>query len=278
MKKHLIADRRPQRNDRRTFCLRVFAIVGLLCLSVHVWAGLGAPSDASPAIDNAVINDPSTPSADTPAPSNTLRGTLYRVLSHPNEPLDVELLGGGQMLIAEGHALSQPAVGIGIHSAASPWSYEIASSIPQTLTGAFRNASVVIDGTTYSARIKSMFELHIAADYSPTFADAGWFVPHAGFGVSMMRIHNTVTSAGTASYQYNGQTYTYQTGGPVDDPVNYSFSPLFRLGFVLFPEHLVSLRFDAAYVGYANTVGAGVPTFNLGFSGWLLQPMLQIRF
>ena len=80
----------------------------------------------------------------------------------------------------------------------------------------------------------------------------------------------------TVTYSYFGTTYSYQYGTKYED-AHYAFSPLFRLGLAFFPDHLVSARIDAAYVGYANTITAGGQTYDLGFSGWMVRPMVQVR-
>lgn len=57
----------------------------------------------------------------------------------------------------------------------------------------------------------------------------------------------------------------------------FAFSPLFRVGVVLSPGSLVSVRVDAAYVGYGNAPSAAGQTFNLGFSGVMYRMALQVR-
>ena len=56
-----------------------------------------------------------------------------------------------------------------------------------------------------------------------------------------------------------------------------SFSPLFRLGFTLFPEHQFSLQADIAYIGYANTSTSFGQTFDLGFAGVVYRTLATVR-
>ena len=59
--------------------------------------------------------------------------------------------------------------------------------------------------------------------------------------------------------------------------MRYAFSPLFKLGLALFPDHVISARIEAAYVGYGNAPTAQGQTFDLGLSGLEITSLLQVR-
>jgi hypothetical protein len=65
--------------------------------------------------------------------------------------------------------------------------------------------------------------------------------------------------------------------GGVHGANNFAFCPLFRVGVTLFPDKLISLRSDVAYVGYANTETAYGQAFDLGLAGVMYRMMLQVR-
>jgi hypothetical protein len=92
----------------------------------------------------------------------------------------------------------------------------------------------------------------------------------------MLSVSNQIDTSTPYTWTFAGTTYSYQLdrGYAV---TNTSFSPLFRLGVTLFPDRLVSLRSDVAYVGYANTASAAGQAFDLGFSGVMFREMLQVR-
>ena len=92
----------------------------------------------------------------------------------------------------------------------------------------------------------------------------------------MVSLLNRIDASGTAAYQYSGQINTYQSFQTSESRIN-SFSPLFRLGFTLFPEHLFSLQADIVYIGYANTSTSFGQTFDLGFSGVVYRTLLTVR-
>jgi len=99
-------------------------------------------------------------------------------------------------------------------------------------------------------------------------------------GLSFLDAANRIKSLTTvnSSYSYNGQTvpYSYQITQTSTDRI-WSVSPLVRVGVVLFPQSLFSLRLDAVYVSYANTAKGLGQTFDLGLSGLMVEELLQIR-
>jgi hypothetical protein len=133
-----------------------------------------------------------------------------------------------------------------------------------------------INGTFYNPRVRSFYEVHLTANRELPHGNQTAIVPDVGFGVSMLNVTNEVDTHTPYNWTSSGTTYTsYFLTDYADN--NIVFSPLFRLGVTLYPDHLVSLRFDAAYIGYANTATSLCQSFDLGFTGMLYRTLLQVR-
>lgn len=147
------------------------------------------------------------------------------------------------------------------------WSWEVWANPPHETSGNFQNADPTIQGTLYRTRVLSLAEWQLSAHYQLPHGAQNWIIPELGFGVSMAQVQSEV--------KVFSDTGTLLEVAP--RARNTSFSPLFQMGVTLLAHQLVSLRFDAAYVSYANTFTSGNNLFDLGFSGWLLRPMAQVR-
>jgi len=189
-----------------------------------------------------------------------------------SSPLDVSFLGGVQVF----RSVVSAAVGVWIKRPGDLWSVEIGAATPTEPAMSFHTEQASVDGTSFNSRVKSFYEVHVTANRDFPLTNQTWIVPDAQFGVSMKEISNEVDIVTPYSYSFGGTTY-YYNGYASHGQDNYAFSPLFRLGFTLFPDHLISFRSDVAYIGYANTVTASRQTFNLGFSGVMFRELLQIR-
>jgi hypothetical protein len=232
---------------------------------------------AADVLDQVVLQNTIAPLVNTVTradSSTTLRAVLANALSR-SSPVDVALLGGVQTLRVRNNNWTAPAVGLRAGSETSPWSYEFGALLPTDVPGNFRTTEQRIANLDSIARVKTMYEMHLVADYAFRPKDAA-IVPEVGFGVSMMYIKNNINVMTTYTYQSMGTTYTYDvTQGYTD--INYAFSPLFRLGVSFFPNRLISGRVDVSYVGYGNAVNAAGQTFDLGFAGWTVREVVQIR-
>ena len=251
-------------------------VVALPSLALARFTAVGGTAPASP-LDASVLEDSST--AITP-PAPTLRQKLGLYLLESQAPWDVSLQGGTQMLRVRSDNVIAPAVGLRLTRPAAtlppdvwgegrgeaPWSLEVGAVIPQNTPGNLESISEVINNSIYTSRVNSIYEVHITANYTLPHGNQSWAAPDAGFGVSMLHVTDQIDTVPI----FNGTPQTY-------DPGNYSFSPLFRIGLTLFPEHLLSIRLDAAYVGYGNTVTSAGQTFDLGISGLMAREMLQMR-
>jgi hypothetical protein len=195
--------------------------------------------------------------------------------------LDVALLGGIQSF----QGVASPGVALRIKRPGSPWSLEAGATIPEGTGSHSESQAESINGTTYNARVKSFYELHLTVNRELPHGTQTWLIPDADFGVSALDVTSeidTVTPV-TAYYINAPGSYSYNSYTSYGDN-KVAFCPLFRVGLTLFPDKLISLRSDVAYVGYANTVSAsgtdlpaGRQAFDLGFSGMIYRGMLQVR-
>lgn len=210
------------------------------------------------------------------APPATLRGVLRDLVWKPGLFDDTRFSAGMQMLKVGSTTDVAPAVGLRLRPPKSPWSFEVGSALPHTVSGNFQQVQQSVGNVNYDARVQNLWETHIAANYAFAIGDQHWVQPEASFGVSMIHMTDQVHTLTLNTFQYLGQTYNYTTSQTYQAD-RYAWSPLFRLGVVLFPGRLVSLDCNAAYVGYGNTVTAAGETFDLGFSGWMLGTALRVR-
>jgi hypothetical protein len=141
----------------------------------------------------------------------------------------------------------------------APWFVEAGVILPNTVSG----KAIRIDNTT--AAVGSFSEAHIAAHYQWPLWPLLSF--DAGFGVSASVIKTNFDTVPLAISSLAGSA----------DESKISFSPLFQAGLTLLPRSRISLSFDAAYVSYANTVSSRGAMFDLGLTGWMLRPTIQIR-
>ncbi len=182
----------------------------------------------------------------------------------------LSILGGG-MIFASKHRTVGSSVNIRIGlddpiKERPSWAIELGGSFPHDVSGDWRSLQQVINGNTFTVWLASIAEAHIAAHWEVPHGQQEIVVPDLGFGVSALHIHDKIHIESPLNF------VIFQT---IEESKT-SFSPLFQCGLHFFPEHRISLSFDAAYVSYANVPSYGA-SFDLGLTGWLLRPMLQIR-
>jgi hypothetical protein len=192
-------------------------------------------------------------------------------------------------------------MGVGpLNRARAIWSVEAGGWYPHNISGDLAKVRQTINGADYTAHIHGLAEAHIAAHYevpvtrlvslvapsgSPAGAPATWDAPamlDLGFGVSAMQIQNQIDIASPPALLLPHITASESKT---------AFSPLFQVGIRLLPAPAamsagwldaaewfrdVSFSFDLAYVGYPNTPSHRA-AFDLGLTGWMLRPMLQVR-
>jgi hypothetical protein len=238
----------------------------LLTLSSFSFAKTSGAGDA---IDSDVLTNTQLP-VSTATPSLHQKLGLWLADSHSK--WDVAFGGGVQVF----RSVASPAVDLTVRRPGSLWSLEAGAAIPVRAGDNFKSQSDYIDGTTYISRVKSFYEIHLTANHEFPFGDQKWILPNAAFGVSVMVITDNTDASTPVTINNTGVPYTYDSVNSYGR-TSVSFSPLFRLGVTLFPDKLVSLRSDVAYIGYGNTASAAGQTFDLGFGGVMFREMLQVR-
>jgi hypothetical protein len=244
----------------------------ILAVPAVIWA---RTSDLQSPLDSAVLESSSTSAPDS-TPPVTLHQKLGLYLLSNQNPWEASFEGGAEMLRVKSNTVVAPAFGLRVGAAASAWSGEIGGALSTDTPGNFAQVSDVVNNTLDTAETNAVYEIHITGNYELPHGQQTWIAPDVGFGVSLLHFSDEI-------HTYALPYLTEQTF----EPVRFSFSPLFRVGITFFPpsarlakggpKTILSLRVDAAYVGYANTVTGASQTFDLGTSGFVVRGMLQMR-
>jgi hypothetical protein len=233
----------------------------------------GNPPLANPTSANLPLVNPTSANP-------TLRAWAAGMLIQ-SSPLDVGLSGGIASFRAGSVTDVAPEVALRIMPFdTSRWGWELGGILPHGVSGALDSTNQTQGTTAYDARLSSCYEIHAAGIHSLPHGDQNWAVPEIGLGLSFLHVSNDLHNQTPVSwtYQFGGQTYTYnsQIAQSATDE-RWSVSPFVRLGVVLFPQSLVSLRVGMAYIDYANTAKGLAQTFDLGLQGVMLEELVQVR-
>jgi hypothetical protein len=153
--------------------------------------------------------------------------------------------------------------------------WEVGGILPHQVSGYASDGAVsVAPPSTESAslRVRSFGEAHVVALY-PLFekprssGTPGWTLD-AGAGISLAFVDNVIDQQVTNGQFSSANSY----------PTNKArIGPRLQLGVAAALTDRISVRLDIAWVDYANRDSFGAHNFNLNFSGFLINPMLQVR-
>lgn len=239
----------------------LYAGVLVLGLAGQVYAGRGENSGTPQALDSAVLTDP--------APDPTVADAELWRWTHQH--LSVAA-GPAFFLGGHGSTITSTSLNVRVRlgkaeQTDAPWLLEVGGNLPRSVDDPNHSVQEVLNGTGYTASVRSVAEAHIAAHYELPHGRQDILVPEMGFGVSAMQIQDQIDVVFPSGFALPPATITESKT---------SFSPLLELGLRFFSEHRVSLGFDAAYVSYANIPSSGAD-FNLSLTGWMLRAVLQVK-
>jgi hypothetical protein len=202
---------------------------------------------------------------------------------------DLRLGGGFQLLQVGPTTDSAPGVSVVYQHPRSPWSVEIGAMLPHDAPAGLQRVEQTqpLDSVlglplnngsgAIEARIAKFWEAHLAGSYRLPHGRQSWVVPDLGLGISLLeltnQIHTNVTGT-VSSGPFAGLAFA---GGFDNSEVVYSLSPTARAGLTFFEAAPLNLRADASYAAYANTFKSGDQLYDLGFSGWMVRVLLQLR-
>jgi hypothetical protein len=151
---------------------------------------------------------------------------------------------------------------------------ELGGVMPHQVSGYAADSSVsVVPPMTVSdsARVRTFGEVHALVLYPliqrPRADGHPGVTVDAGAGISLAFVANEIDEQLTEGVSY--LTPYHDHGAQV--------GPRLQLGAACALTERWSIRLDVAWVDYANDYPYGTHTYHLGFSGFLINPMLEVR-
>jgi hypothetical protein len=176
-------------------------------------------------------------------------------------------VAAGPAIFQGNHGGAETAPSINVRLRSAPWSVEVGGNLPHTTDTNFERIQQSINGPTYTAFVTAIAEAHIAVHWEVPHGQQDVIVPDLGFGVSALQISDEIDIVNSQFLPFNQTLPQSKT----------AFSPLFEMGLHFFSEHLISASIDFAYVSYPNVPSYGT-SFDLSLTGWMIRPMLQVKF
>lgn len=205
----------------------------------------------------------------------TLHSVVGSALSGAR-PWDVRLLGGLQTLSVGTNRVNAGGIAVDVRRPDSPWSVELGGAIAASTPRDFQRIVTTIANASYDVRLTSVSELHGCVTRRLPHGNQRLVVPVLSAGVSLVHVKSAIDRTTTLTYQDSFGPASYSWKEIFEDRREV-LAPFVRLGMTFFPESFVSVAVDGAYAGYPVTVAGGGQTFDLGFSGFTIREMVQVR-
>jgi len=152
--------------------------------------------------------------------------------------------------------------------------WELGGILPHFVSGYANDQVVAVAGAnteTDSAEVHQFGEAHAVGLYPlwqrPREARQLGYTLDAGAGISIAFVDDYINDQVTGVKNY--QTLYHNNEVKV--------GPRIQLGGAVSLSERLSLRLDLAWVDYGNNSGLNTHTFDLGFGGVVISPMLQVR-